>query len=117
MAHLDIVRAQPHRPPSEPLREPGAPPLPSPPVLPSRGWYPQALETREVRKAQERADRAARRADRAARRVRAGQERAAGQRSAARLFVEAAGDAATAALTAVSAAADEAQARLAARAR
>jgi hypothetical protein len=64
----------------------------------------------------ERADRAARRADRAARRVQEAKERAAG-RSGARQLVDAAGDAATAALTAVSAAADEAQARLAAKAR
>ena len=44
-------------------------------------------------------------------------ERAAGRRSGARQLVEAAGDAATAALTALSAAADEAQARLAEKAR
>ncbi|HYO42461.1 MAG TPA: hypothetical protein VES19_04615 [Candidatus Limnocylindrales bacterium] len=58
-----------------------------------------------------------RRADRAARRVHDAQERAAGQRSGPRQLVDAAGDAATAALKAVSAAADEAQARLAAKAR
>src|SRR5436190_15379001 len=65
----------------------------------------------------DRADRAAGRADRAARRVHEAQKRAAGQRSGARQLVDAAGDAATAALTAVSVAADEAQARLAAKAR
>ena len=90
---------------------------PRPPVRRSGGWYSEPFETREVRKARERADRAARRADRAARRVHEAQERAGGQRSGARQLVDAAGDAATAALTAVSAAADEAQARLAAKAR
>jgi hypothetical protein len=73
-------------------------------------------ETREVRKARERAQRATRRADRAARRVHDAQERAAG-RPASHQLIDAAGDAATAALTAVSAAADEAQAKLAAKAR
>lgn len=81
------------------------------------GWSIEPFETREVRKARERADRAARRASRAARRLQEAQERTSGQRSGARQFVDAAGDAATAALTAVSAAADEAQARLAAKAR
>jgi hypothetical protein len=95
---------------------PTVPPPPVSPVLPSLDWHTEAFDTREVRKARERADRAARRADRAARRVQEAQERA-GQRSGARLLVDAAGDAATAALTAVSAAADEAQARLAERAR
>ena len=119
MAHLGTVNSQPLHPPSEPSQEPAAPPPPpGPPVRPSRGWYSEPFETREVRKARERADRAARRADRAARRVQEarGAERA-GQRSGARQLVDAAGDAATAALTAVSAAADEAQARLAAKAR
>jgi hypothetical protein len=82
----------------------------------SRRWYIEPFETREVRKAQARADRAARRASRAARRLQEAHERTA-QRSGARALVDAAGDAATAALTAVSTAADEAQARLAAKAR
>ncbi len=77
----------------------------------------EPFETREVRKARERADRAARRADRAARRVHEAQERAGGQRTGAWQLLDVAGDAATAALTAVSAAADEAQAKLAAKAR
>jgi hypothetical protein len=88
--------------------------MPAPPPPPPN---PEPFETREVRKALERADRAARRADRASRRLHKAEERAAGQRSGARQLVEAAGDAATAALTAVSAAADEAQARLAEKAR
>jgi hypothetical protein len=119
MAQLRSVNSQPLQPPSEPSQEPPAPP-PQPtgsPVPPSRGWYSEPFETREVRKARERADRAARRADRAARRLDEARGRAAGQRSGARQLVDAAGDAATAALTAVSAAADEAQARLAAKAR
>jgi hypothetical protein len=117
MAHLDTVTTQPLPPPSEPPQEPAAalPPGPAAPL--PRAWFPEPFETREVRKARERADRAARRADRAARRVHEAQERAAGQWSGARQLVDAAGDAATAALTAVSAAADEAQARLAAKAR
>ena len=73
-------------------------------------------ETREVRKARERAERASRRADRAARRVHQAQERAAG-RPGSHQLVDVVGDAATAALTAVSVAADEAQAKLAAKAR
>jgi hypothetical protein len=85
--------------------------------VPPPSGYPGRYETREVRKALERADRAGRRADRAARRLHKAEERAAGQRSGAQQLVDAAGDAATAALTAVSAAADEAQARLAAKAR
>jgi hypothetical protein len=117
MAHLDTVSQQPFHPPNEPSQEPAAPPTPRPPVQQSRGWDTGPFETREVRKARERADRAARRADRAARRLQEAQERTAGQRSGARQLVDAAGDAATAALTAVSAAADEAQARLAAKAR
>jgi len=100
-----------------PSEGPAAPPPSGPPIPPWRDWYREPFETREVRKAQARADRAARRADRAARRAMDAQERADGKRSGARLLVEAAGDAATAALTAVSAAADEAQARLAAKAR
>jgi len=93
------------------------PPLPGPAAQDSRGWYPDPFDTRDVRKALERADRAVRRADRTARRLNKKKERAAGQWSGARELVDAAGDAATAALTAVSAAADEAQARLAAKAR
>jgi len=116
MAHLDTVRAQPLQPPNEPSGEPAVPPPPSPPVPPAPSWAFELFETREVRKAQERADRAARRADRAARRVREAQERAA-DRSGARQIVDAAGDAATAALTAVSAAAEEAGVRLAEKAR
>jgi hypothetical protein len=117
IAQLDLVNTQPPNPPSEPSREPAAPPPPGPPSADPHGWYAEPFETREIRKARERADRAARRADRAARRVRDAQERAAGQRSGTRQLVDAAGDAATAALVAVSAAADEAQARLAAKAR
>jgi hypothetical protein len=116
MAHLDTVTTQPFPPPNEPPQEPAAPPPPSPPAPLPRAWFAEPFETREVRKARERADRAARRADRAARRVDQARDRAAG-RSGARQLVDAAGDAATAALTAVSAAADEAQARLAAKAR
>jgi hypothetical protein len=116
MAHLDAVNPQPPQPPGEPGQGPVAPPPPTPPVEPWRVWSFEPSETREVRKAKERADRAARRADRAARRLHDARERAAG-RSGARQLVDAAGDAATAALTAVSAAADEAQARLAAKAR
>jgi hypothetical protein len=117
MAHLVAVSAQPLHPPTEPSQERAEPPNPRSPVQPSRAWYREPFETREVRKALERADRAARRADRASRRLQEAQERAAGQRSGARQLVDAAGDAATAALTAVSAAADEAQAKLAAKAR
>ena len=95
------VNSQPLQPPSEPF---------------------DTRERREARKARERAERAARRADRAGRRAhealeRAGRQQSEWQQSAARQLVDAAGDAATAALTAVSAAADEAQARLAAKAR
>jgi hypothetical protein len=117
MAHLDTVSQQPFHPPNEPSQEPAAPPPPGPPEPPSPGWSFEPFETREVRKARERADRAARRASRAARRLQEARERTAGQRSGARQLVDAAGDAATAALTAVSAAADEAQAKLAAKAR
>jgi hypothetical protein len=117
MAHLDTVSQRSFHPPNEPSQEPASPPPPRPPVQRSRGWYPEAIETREVRKALERADRAARRADRASRRLQEAQERAARGRSGGRQLVDAAGDAATAALTAVSAAVDEAQARLAAKAR
>jgi hypothetical protein len=121
MAHLHTVIPQPPRPPSEPPQElpdqPAPPPPPGPRDQPARGWDSGRVETREVRKARERADRAARRAGRAAGRVREAEEREAAQRSGTQQLVDAAGDAATAALTAVSAAADEAQARLAARAR
>ena len=124
MAHLDTVTTHPSRTPGEPTQEPAAPPPPAPATPPppappeqARGWTVEPFETREVRKARERADRASRRADRAARRVHEAQERAAGQRTGTRQLMEVAGDAATAALTAVSAAADEAQARLAAKAR
>ncbi|HEU0243888.1 MAG TPA: hypothetical protein VFQ75_08290, partial [Candidatus Limnocylindrales bacterium] len=116
MAHLDTVTMQPPSAPSEPPKDTPAPPPPAPPEL-SRDWYAQPFETREIRKARERADRASRRADRAARRVREAQDRVAGQRTGSRQLMDVAGDAATAALTAVSAAADEAQARLAAKAR
>jgi hypothetical protein len=117
MSHLDAVTPQPPRPPLEPPEPPASPSPPGPPAELWRISSPDPFETREVRKAQGRADRAARRADRAARRLRDAQERAAGQRSGAGQLVDAVGDAATAALTAVSAAADEAQARLAAKAR
>jgi hypothetical protein len=117
MAHLDAVSQQPFHPPGEPSQEPAAPPPQDPPEPPSRGWSVEPFETREVRKARERADRAARRASRAARRLQEAQERTTGQWSGARQLVDAAGDAATAALTAVSSAADEAHARLAAKAR
>jgi hypothetical protein len=117
MAHLDRVTTQRLNPSSKSSQEPSVPPLAGPPAHESRGWYPEASDTREVRKALDRADRAVRRADRAARRLNKKKERAAGQWSGARQLVDAAGDAATAALTAVSAAADEAQARLAAKAR
>jgi hypothetical protein len=115
---LTPMTTQRLNPPTRPAQEPASPPPSSPlgPVPPPSG-YPGRYETREVRKALERADRATRRADRAARRLHKAEERAAGQRSGAQQLVDAAGDAATAALTAVSAAADEAQARLAAKAR
>jgi hypothetical protein len=122
MAHLEIVTMQPpHAPsgrPETPAAQPQEPlaPPPSPPER-FRGWSTEPFETREIRKARERADRASRRADRAARRVRDAEERAAGQRTGNRQWIDVAGDAATAALTAVSAAADEAQAKLAAKAR
>jgi hypothetical protein len=117
MAHLDRVTTQRLNPSNKPSQNPAVPPPPGPPAQVSRGWYPESFDTREVRKALERADRAVRRADRAARRLSKKKERAGGQWSGARQLVDAAGDAATAALTAVSAAADEAQARLAAKAR
>jgi hypothetical protein len=114
MAHLDMVTTQPTSAPAEPPQERSAPP-PGPPEG-SPEWYALPFETREIRKARERAARASRRADRAARRVEEAQERAA-RRTGTRQFLDLAGDAATAALTAVSAAADEAQARLSAKAR
>ena len=111
------MRAQPFQQPTQ-LSQPAAPPsLASPPVQPSRSWHADVFDTREVRKARWRAERAARRADRAAWRVHQAEERAGVPRSGIRQLVDAAGDAATAALTAVSAAADEAQAKLAAKAR
>jgi hypothetical protein len=115
MAHLDTVTTPHATAPDAPPHEPSATP-PSAPAEGSPEWYALPFETREIRKARERAARASRRADRAARRVHEAQERAA-QRTGARQFLDVAGDAATAALTAVSAAADEAQARLAAKAR
>ena len=117
MAHLDAVSQQPVDPPTEPPQEQATPPPPDLPEPPSPGWSSEPFETREVRKARDRADRAARRASRAAYRLQEARERSAGQRSGTRQLVDAAGDAATAALTAVSSAADEAQARLAAKAR
>lgn len=117
MGHLDTVTTKRLNRPSKPPENPAVPPPPGPPGQLSRGWFPELFETREVRKARERADRAARRADRAAQRLHRKQERVVGQWSGARQLVDVAGDAATAALTAVSAAADEAQARLAAKAR
>jgi hypothetical protein len=117
MAHLDRVTTQRLNPSTKPSEDPTMPPLSDPPAEESGGWYPEPSDTREVRKALARADRAVRRADRAARRLNRKKERASGQWSGARQLVDAAGDAATAALTAVSAAADEAQARLAAKAR
>ena len=116
MGHLDTVTTQPTSTPGGPPQEPAAPPPPAPPEG-SPEWYALPFETREIRKARERAARASRRADRAARRLREAQERASGQRTGTRQFLDVAGDAATAALTVVSAAADEAQARLAAKAR
>ena len=116
MGHLDTVTTQPTSTPGGPPQEPAAPPPPAPPEG-SPEWYALPFETREIRKARERAARASRRADRAARRLREAQERASGQRTGTRQFLDMAGDAATAALTVVSAAADEAQARLAAKAR
>ena len=116
MAHLDTVTTQGLDRSSKPPQNPAEPPT-FPSAQPSRGWSSEPFDTRDVRKALERADRAVRRADRAARRLNRKKERAAGQWSGARQLVDAAGDAATAALTAVSAAADEAQARLAAKAR
>ena len=117
MAQLDTVTQQSLRSPSEPSPEPAAPPPPAQPDVRSWGWSTEPIETREVRKARERADRAARRAGRAARRLHEAQARAARHESNARQLIDAAGDAATAALTAVSVAADEAHARLAAKAR
>jgi hypothetical protein len=120
IAHLDAVSEEPVQPPNEPPQEPPQEPPPPPSSgwreTWSPGWSTEPFETREVRKARERADRAARRASRAARRLQEARERTAG-RSGARQLVDAAGDAATAALTAMSAAADEAQAKLAAKAR
>jgi hypothetical protein len=116
LAHLDTVNPQPPDPPSEPSQEPASSATPVAPAQPPQGWFSDPFESREVRKARERADRAARRADRAAQRVYRAQQRSA-DRSGARQLVDVAGDAATAALTAVSAVADEAQAKLAAKAR
>jgi hypothetical protein len=110
------VSEEPVQPPNEPPQEPPPPPSSGWRETWSPGWSTEPFETREVRKARERADRAARRASRAARRLQEARERTAG-RSGARQLVDAAGDAATAALTAMSAAADEAQAKLAAKAR
>ena len=115
MAHLDTVTTPRTSAPGGPPQEPSAPPPPAP-LEGSPEWYALPFETREIRKARERAARASRRADRATRRVQEAQDRAV-QRTGARQFLDVAGDAATAALTAVSAAADEAQARLAAKAR
>jgi hypothetical protein len=122
MAHLDTVNPDLPPPPPDPIPEsapaPSAPPRPPDPFLEQTpSWYGNPFDTREVRKAKERADRAARRADRAARRVQEARDRAAGRQSGASQLVQVAGDAATAALTAVSAAADEAQAKLAKKAR
>jgi hypothetical protein len=117
MAHLDTVSEQPLQSPSEQFQKPAATPPAGPPDPRSPGWSIDPFETPEVRKARDRADRADRRATRAARRLQEAQERTAGQRSGARHLVDAAGDAATAALTAVSTAADEAHARLATKAR
>ncbi|HEX5827763.1 MAG TPA: hypothetical protein VFY23_09605 [Candidatus Limnocylindrales bacterium] len=108
----------PSGPPKKPAQAPQEPlaPPPSPPER-FRGSTTEPFETREIRKARERADRASRRADRAARRVRDAEERAGTAPAGTRQWIDVAGDAATAALTAVSAAADEAQAKLAAKAR
>src|SRR3954470_13629106 len=116
MEHLDTVTPQPTSTPGGPPQEPAAPPPPAPPEG-SPDWYALPFETRETRKAHERAARTSRRADHAARRLREAQERASGQRTGTRRFLDVAGDAATAALTAGSAPADEARARLAAQAR
>jgi hypothetical protein len=113
---LDTVTTQPTNTLGGPPQEPAAPRPPAPPEG-SPEWYSLPFETRESIKARERVARASRRADRAARRLREAQERASGQRTGKRQFLDVAGDAATAALTVVSAAADEAQARLAAKAR
>ena len=116
MEHLDTVTTEPTRAGGGPPQEPAAPPPPTP-AEGSPEWYSLPFETRESRKARDRAARASWRADRAAQRLREAQERAGGQRTGPRQFLDVAGDAATAALTAVSAVADEAQARLAAKAR
>ncbi len=110
------MTTQPTSTPGRPPHEPAAPP-PAAPLEGSPEWYALPFETRELRKARERAARASGRADRAGRRLREAQERAGGRRTGTRQFLDVAGDAATAALTVVSAAADEAQARLAAKAR
>src|SRR4051794_40860640 len=118
MGHLDTVTTQPTSTPAGQPQEPAPPHEPAPP--PPEGspeWYALPFETRELRKARERAARASQRSDRAGRRLREAQERASGQRTGTRQLLDVAGDAATAALTVVSAAADEAQARLAAKAR
>jgi hypothetical protein len=118
MGHLDTVTTQPTSTRGGTPQEPATPPPPAPaPPEGSPEWYALPFETRETRKARERAARASRRADRATRRLGEAQERASGQRTGTRQFLDLAGDAATAALTVVSAAADEAQARLAAKAR
>ena len=117
MGHLDTVTTQPTSTPGGTPQEPATPPPRAAPPEGSPEWYALPFETRELRKARERAARASRRADRATRRLGEAQERASGQRTGTRQFLDLAGDAATAALTVVSAAADEAQARLAAKAR
>ncbi len=116
MEHLDTVTTEPTRAGGGPPQEPAAPRPPTP-AEGSPEWFSLPFETRERRKARDRAARASLRADRAAQRLREAQERAGGQRTGPRQFLDVAGDAATAALTAVSAVADEAQARLAAKAR
>ncbi len=96
--HLDTVTTQPTSAPGGSPQEPAGPPPPAPPEG-SPEWYALPFEVREIRKARERAARASRRADRAARRLREAQERASGQRTGTRQFLDVAGDAATAALT------------------
>src|SRR5438874_253161 len=75
MGHLDSVTMQPTSTPVGPPHEPAAPPPPAP-LEGSPEWYALPFETRELRKARERAARASRRADRAGRRLREAQERA-----------------------------------------
>src|SRR6185503_79749 len=78
MAHLDTVTTQGLDRSSKPPQNPAEPPT-FPSAQPSRGWSSEPFDTRDVRKALERADRAVRRADRAARRLNRKKERAAGQ--------------------------------------